>query len=343
MTFFEWLEIIYAYCTSAEPVANWRPIAISANIAIALAYFWIPTGMGIVFYRWRREIPFPWLWTGFAVFIIACGVSHVAHAFHALRQATPYTAVELAVLAATAAVSLVTAIGFTVILPRIMTLTAPSEIKKRLESEVERATADLEQALEAERLLLLEVHHRVKNNLQITASLVGLHLRQVPLEHRKPLEVLRARIHAMADIHNQLQEAGVSRLSAGRFMDELCRKSKVAFGREDVTHSLRGDDWSVSFEQATPFSLLMNEVVSQIFKQAFADGAGSRIEIRFSRNEGLNRTSVSDDGSRIVHDGAEVEVEAKLIRSLAEQLGARVSWTELPDGGNEFAIEFEAG
>jgi two-component sensor histidine kinase len=342
MTFFEWLEIIYAYCTSAEPVANWRPIAISTNIAIALAYFWIPTDMGIVFYRWRREIPFPWLWTGFAVFIIACGISHVAHAFHALRQVTPYTGIELSILMFTAVVSLVTAVGFTFILPRIMSLTAPSEIKKRLEAEVEKATADLEQALETERLLLLEVHHRVKNNLQITASLVGLHLRQVPLEHREPLEVLRTRIYAMADIHNQLQEAGVRRLSAGQFLDELCRKSKIAFGREDIAHTLRGDDWSVSFEQATPFSLLMNEVVSQIFKQAFADGAGSRIEIRFSQNEGLNRTSVSDDGSPIVYDELGQDIEAKLIRSLAEQLGARVSWTELPEGGNAFAIEFAA-
>jgi two-component sensor histidine kinase len=342
MTFFEWLEIIYAYCTSAEPVANWRPIAISTNIAIALAYFWIPTDMGIVFYRWRREIPFPWLWTGFAVFIIACGISHVAHAFHALRQTTPYSVIELSILVVTAVVSLVTAVGFTFILPRIMTLTAPSEIKKRLEAEVEKATADLEQALETERLLLLEVHHRVKNNLQITASLVGLHLRQVPPEQREPLEVLRTRIYAMADIHNQLQEAGVRRLSAGHFLDELCRKSKIAFGREDISHTLRGDDWRVSFEQATPFSLLMNEVVSQIFKQAFADGAGSRIEIRFSQNEGLNRTSVSDDGSRIVYDGAAVKIEARLIRSLAEQLDARISWSELPEGGNEFAIEFAA-
>ncbi|WP_420409713.1 sensor histidine kinase [Hoeflea sp.] len=342
MTFFEWLEIIYAYCTSAEPVANWRPIAISTNVAIALAYFWIPTDMAIVFYRWRREIPFPWLWAGFAVFIISCGVSHLAHAFHALRQATPYTGIELSILMFTAAVSLVTAVGFTFILPRIMTLTAPSEIKKRLEAEVEKATADLEQALETERLLLLEVHHRVKNNLQITASLVGLHLRQLPSEHREPLEVLRSRIYAMADIHNQLQEAGVRSLSAGQFMDELCRKSKIAFGRDDIIHTMLGDDWSVSFEQATPFSLLMNEVVSKIFKHAFADGAGSRIEIRFSHNEGLNRTSVSDDGLRIAYDENGVEIDAKLILSLAEQLGARVSWTEVPGGGNTFAIEFEA-
>ncbi len=66
-----------------------------------------------------------------------------------------------------------------------MTLTAPSEVKKRLEAEIESATRDLAQALETEHLLLMEVHHRVKNNLQVTSSLVGLHLRQLPPEHRE--------------------------------------------------------------------------------------------------------------------------------------------------------------
>jgi len=212
MTWFEWLEIVYAYCTTAQPVENWRPIAVSTNIVIAVAYFWIPTDMAIVFLRWRREIPFPWLWAGFALFIIACGLSHVAHAFHSLRQATPYTAIELAILVVTATVSFATAVGFTIILPKIMTLTAPSEVKKRLEAEIDKATGDLARALEAERLLLLEVHHRVKNNLQVTSSLVGLHLRQLPPEHREPLQALRARIGAMADIHNQLREAGVRSL-----------------------------------------------------------------------------------------------------------------------------------
>tara|TARA_R110002020_G_scaffold132437_1_gene295756 strand:- start:7530 stop:8270 length:741 start_codon:yes stop_codon:yes gene_type:complete len=239
MTWFEWLEIIYAYCTGAEPVQNWRPIAVITNLVVAIAYFWLPTVMAIVFRKWRREIPFPWLWTGFALFIIACGVSHVSHAFHAVRQVTPYSAVELAIMGVTAVVSLATAIGFTFVLPRIMSLTAPSEIKKRLE-EVGKATIDLQQSLKTERLLLAEVHHRVKNNLQVTASLVGLHVRELPPESRDALEGLRTRIRAMADIRNQLQETGVRSLSAARFMDELCQKMSLAFGREDIAHVIPG-------------------------------------------------------------------------------------------------------
>ncbi|WP_375590290.1 sensor histidine kinase [Hoeflea alexandrii] len=338
MTWFEWLEIVYAYCTTAQPVENWRPIAVSTNILVAVAYFWIPTDMAIVFRRWRTEIPFPWLWTGFALFIIACGLSHVAHAFHALRQATPYTAIELAIMAVTAGVSLATALGFTIILPKIMTLTAPSEVKKRLEAEIDKATGDLARALETERLLLQEVHHRVKNNLQVTSSLVGLHLRQLPAEYREPLESLRARIGAMANIHNQLREAGVRSLSAEHFIDELCQKLKVANAREDIIHEIFGGDLNLSFEQATPFSLVMNEVLAIIFRHHFAQGNGSRIVITFDSSSDAQTISIVDDGRAWDQNEGHSDISNKLINSLSAQLNADISWSHPIDGGNAFEL-----
>tara|TARA_R110002020_G_scaffold47500_4_gene135067 strand:+ start:5149 stop:6204 length:1056 start_codon:yes stop_codon:yes gene_type:complete len=336
MTWFEWLEIIYAYCTTAEPVQNWRPIAASANVVIAVAYFWIPMDMAIVFRRWRSEIPFPWLWAGFAVFIIACGTSHVAHAFHALRQSTPYTLIELVILLVTAGVSLITAVGFTLILPRIMTLTAPSEVKKRLEAEVDRATADLARALETERLLLLEVHHRVKNNLQVTSSLVGIHLRQLPPEHQEPFKALRERIIAMAAIHNQLQDTGVRSLSAAEFMDQLCRKLKVAYAREDISHRISGGDLGVSFEQATPFSLVMNEVLTIIFKNHFSPENGSNIVITFGGSGDTHMITIADDGEAGLQTEQASSVSTMLITSLAAQLKADIKWTHTEGVGNTF-------
>tara|TARA_R110002020_G_scaffold475558_1_gene710935 strand:+ start:55225 stop:56277 length:1053 start_codon:yes stop_codon:yes gene_type:complete len=335
MSWFEWLEIIYAYCTNAEPVQNWRPLAVSSNVVIAVAYFWIPTDMAIVSRRWRREIPFPWLWTGFAVFIIACGLSHVAHAFHALRQSTPYTAIELAILIVTAGVSLMTAVGFTIILPKIMRFTAPSEVKKKLEAEIDRSTSDLARALETARLLLLEVHHRVKNNLQVTSSLVGLHLRQLPPEHRKPFKALQERIIAMAAIHNQLRDTGVRSLSAAEFMDELCKKLKVAFAREDIVHRISGD-LSVSFEQATPFSLVMNEVLTIIFKHHFSQENGSQVVITFGRSSDSHNISIVDDGKAQIRMDQNSRESTMLVTSLAAQLNADISWSPEAGVGNTF-------
>ncbi len=50
----------------------WREIAFGANLATALAYFWIPAVMAVVFLRWREELPYRWLWVGFVLFISAC-------------------------------------------------------------------------------------------------------------------------------------------------------------------------------------------------------------------------------------------------------------------------------
>lgn len=125
---FEWLQLLYAICTSGEPSARWREIAFAANLATALAYFWIPAVMAVVFLRWKEELPYRWLWIGLVVFITACGLSHVMHALHVLRATTPHSRAELAILVGTAAVSLATAAGFTVLMPRILALASPAEV-----------------------------------------------------------------------------------------------------------------------------------------------------------------------------------------------------------------------
>ena len=338
MTFLDWLQYIYSICSSETTIENWRPIAIGSNLAISLAYFWIPLDMAIVFRRWQREIPFPWLWTGFVAFIIACGATHIVHAIHVVRGDFPYSAPEIVVMVMTALISLGTATGFTIILPRVMKFTAPSEMQRRLQEAVDAATADLEKALAQERLLLREVHHRVKNNLQVTASMVNLHIRRSKQTDTSELAALRDRITAMADVHSQLQEAGVGSFSVRSFATELCRKLGVSYGRPDVTCHVTGADLDVPFERATPLALVMNEVVSNVFKHAFADGRGSRIAIEFQEDGGTETIRVSDDGAGMPEDGSQGGIGLTLIESLAVQLGGEVDWQRGRDGGTTFTM-----
>lgn len=338
MTFFEWLQFVYDICSGQTTIENWRPIAIGSNLAIAIAYFWIPLDMAIVFRRWQREIPFPWLWTGFVAFILACGATHVVHAFHVVRSDLAYSTPEIVVMVMTALISLGTAAGFTIILPRVMKLTAPSEMQRRLQEAVDAATADLEKALAQERLLLREVHHRVKNNLQVTASMVNLHIRRSRQSDTTDLAALRDRITAMADVHSQLQEAGVGAFSVRSFAAELCRKLAVSFGRPDVACRITGADLDIPFERATPLALVMNEVVSNVFKHAFADGGGSRITIELEEADGTETIRVVDDGSGMPDGDRQGGIGLTLIESLAVQLGGSVEWQRGPDGGTVFSM-----
>jgi signal transduction histidine kinase len=266
LSFLEWLQWVWALCTSAEPFPAWREIGIVSNLAIAVAYYWIPVVMVIVFRRWKREIPFPLIWTGFVAFILACGTSHVVHAFHGLRPMAPYSNSELLVLGSTALVSLATAGAFTMLLPQIMRFTSPTTAAARLQVEVDKATAELRRALELEKLLVREVHHRVKNNLQATASLINLHIRRSKQADVSELGALRDRITAMSQAHEQLQEVSSTPFSTKTLIANLCELHRTAYHREGARCRVVGDDLTVPFEAATSLSLILNEAVSNALK-----------------------------------------------------------------------------
>ncbi len=132
-------------------------------------------------------------------------------------------------------------------------------------------------------------------------------------------------------------------LSAAQFMDELCRKSKMAFAREDIVHQVFGPDLNVTFERATPFSLMMNEVLTVIFKRHFAQGRGSKIIITFSYEAGRHKVLIDDDGSAHSVGEEDSDVSTKLIKSLAVQLNADVSWSHVAGAQNEFTATFAIG
>lgn len=335
----EWLQFVYAVCTSTEAPLRWREIAIVANSAIAVAYFWIPLVMAIVFRRWKREIPFPWLWGGFVVFIAACGTSHIVHAFHAVTEQTPYNALKLSVLVFTALVSIATALGFTFILPRALTLASPAAARQRLETAIRAATADLERALQHEKLLLKEVHHRVKNNLQVTASLVNLHIRRSRLADTSELAALRDRITAMAGVHDQLQDAGDRPFSVSRFAGTLCDKLRLTHGREMISCEVQGADFDVPLDHAASLALIVNEILSNAFKHAFDDGQVGKLCVVLSETDTEKRLEIADDGRGLSPGEAEGGIGTVLIKSLAVQLGATFEWKPKPGGGTSFVLK----
>ena len=336
----EWLQLVYAICTSGEAPARWREIGFGANLATALAYFWIPAVMAVVFARWREELPYRWLWGGFVVFISACGLSHVMHAFHILGAQTPHSWPELAILIVTAVVSLITAAGFTYLLPRILTLASPSMVRRKMETAVEAATADLQAALEHQRLLLLEVHHRVKNNLQVVASLVSLHMRRTPGEPSASLKDLRDRIGAIAAVHGQLEEVGAGTLHALPFAKALAASLESSMGRSVGIVGVHGHDFTVPLDHAASFALIVHEVVANALEHAFPAGRSGRIDMVLETEGSKRSLTVSDEGV-----GMDVSTEdgigRTLVKALAVQLTADVHWAERPGGGTRFTMVFE--
>jgi len=336
---FEWLQFLYAICTSDAAPLHWREITILANIAIAVAYFWIPVVMAMVFARWRHELPFRWLWAGFAVFIVACGLSHLVHASHAVTARTPHNWFALSIMGLTAVVSLVTAAAFTFMLPKILQHASPAETKRRLEEAVAVATADLQRALRHERVLLREVHHRVKNNLQVTASLVSLHMRRASPGSAGELRSLRDRIEAMATVHAQLQDVGSSALQARPFIELLIQSLTHSFGRDGVVFHVEGSDFDVPLDHATSFALILHEVLANALRHGFPDNRAGRIDILLEAHDNDRAVIVTDNGTGLASDRRR-GIGETLIKTLAVQLGAEIAWTSDAGAGTVFALRF---
>lgn len=334
----EWLQFVYSICTSDTPPAYWREIAVISNAAVAAAYFWIPVVMAVVFSRWSEELPYPWLWGGFVTFITACGASHVMHAFHALSDQSPHTTGELAVLVLTAVVSLVTAAGFTYLLPRILRQTSPAETRRRLEAAVDFATDELRHAFERQRILLLEVHHRVKNNLQVTSSLVNLHMRRSNGEGAEHLRSLRDRILAMASVHSQLQHVDAASIQAKPFLESLGRSVIQAAGTSNLEIDIEGEDFEVPLDHAVSFALIMHEALTNSVNHG-APSRAAPILVETSANTNECAIEVIDPGHRRGESDRD-GIGKLLMNALAVQLGGTSAWFTLPDGRTVFRLAF---
>jgi hypothetical protein len=120
---------IYQLCTSYRGLV-WLMLA--ADLLIALAYIAIPVTMAVVLSHRRDDIPYPWLWTLFVAFIIACGMPHLVHAW-SLFTGIEYLAAHVVIGLVTAMASVGTAIAFAFVLPQIKNLPSPRQQRAILE------------------------------------------------------------------------------------------------------------------------------------------------------------------------------------------------------------------
>ncbi|MGB7076234.1 MAG: histidine kinase dimerization/phosphoacceptor domain -containing protein [Xanthobacteraceae bacterium] len=145
-------------------------LLIGTDSVIACAYFAIPLTMAIVLSRRKEDIPYPWLWGLFVVFIVACGLTHLVHVWSA-TSGIEYLPAQVTVNFLCAIASVGTAIAFAFVLRQIKDLPSP----KRQRQELERLVA---QRTEEKDRLIQEINHRIGNQLQILSSLLSIEARR---------------------------------------------------------------------------------------------------------------------------------------------------------------------
>ncbi|MGG5887185.1 sensor histidine kinase [Falsiroseomonas sp. HC035] len=212
----------------------------------------------------------------------------------------------------------------------------PDEIRELSESFAAGATAlaqrerDLEAAMERAEILAAEVHHRVKNNLQIVSSLLALQAQRVTdVQARAEFEAARDRIGALATLHRHMYaHHDPEAIDLGAFIEELGVQLFAAIGDKPgrrIALDVAAPELRISSDQAVPLALIITEAVSAALKQGFPQGQGGRISIRVEAGDRRARLAIEDDG---VTPRPDDQLRNLLLRGLARQLGAELQREE---------------
>ena len=218
-------------------------------------------------------------------------------------------------------------------------------------TERKRAQQRLEKALEEKTVLLNELHHRVKNNLQMISSLLNLQADSCgDARAREILNESQNRVKAMGLTHQLLYEhKDFSRVDFGEYLRRLAQLLLSAYrgrsGRVALNLALPEQACYVGLERAIPCGLAVNELVTNAFKHAFPGDRRGAITIALASAEDDNVIlTVSDDGVGLP-DGFDIEsvksLGLRLVPLLVEQLQGSLTVAGSP--GSSFSLRFAAG
>ncbi len=226
-----------------------------------------------------------------------------------------------------------------------------AETNQALQQEIgerRRAEEQVRTSLTEKEALLKEIHHRVKNNLQIISSLLSL---QAANLHEPQILAIFAesehRVRSMALIHEKLYRShDLARINFRDYAEDLLtylhRSYSDAWGR--IQLRVEAEDVMLTVESAVPCGLILNELVNNCFKHAFPGGRAGTIVVGIHTNgDGRVHLSVADDGVGLpagLNLAETTSLGMQLVHSLTEQLGGELS---VANGqGASFAVAFAA-
>jgi PAS domain S-box-containing protein len=218
-----------------------------------------------------------------------------------------------------------------------------------LERRVTERTAQLSATLREREVLLQEIHHRVKNNLQVISSLINMQVRQLAdTSSRDALEECQTRVQAIALIHEKLyQSKDYSRVPFSEYAKSLASNIFDTTGTSPSAVSLKlaMDDMSLGVDKAIPCGLILNELITNALKHAFPPPAHGSVCVELHPDGDRHiAISVSDDGVGMpekfdLKDSSSLGLS--LVYTLVEQLEGKI---EIVRGaGTTFRITFPMG
>ena len=189
----------------------------------------------------------------------------------------------------------------------------------------------ISKSLDEKELLLKEIHHRVKNNLQVISSLLGIQSRGIKDQLAKDaIKESRSRVHSMSLIHQDLyKQDNLSGIQIQAYLNKLCHDLfntyDISQGRISLVTDI--DDIKLDVDSVIPIGLIVNELITNSLKYAFPDDQTGEIKVALNLKEKILNLVVSDNGVGLVEEDLKVKTDSfghKLIRAFKQKLNADV-------------------
>ncbi|MBI9059944.1 MAG: hypothetical protein JEZ01_19420 [Labilibaculum sp.] len=217
--------------------------------------------------------------------------------------------------------------------------------RKKQAKELDEKNTIINKSLSEKELLLKEIHHRVKNNLQIVSSL--LDLQSNTIDDEATLVAIndgQTRMKAMALIHQNLyQNKHIESISFKDYMEQLVvQVSDSNQLEQEFEHSIEMEDVNFDIDTAVPLGLIVNELLTNAFKYAFTKQDIGQLSIKLEHNADYYELSIRDNGSGLPEDynfNKSKSLGLKLVRRLSKQLYGKAEYTY--DNGSVFTIYFK--
>ncbi|MFP4364082.1 MAG: PocR ligand-binding domain-containing protein, partial [Spirochaetia bacterium] len=188
----------------------------------------------------------------------------------------------------------------------------------------------LKQMINEKDLLLYEVHHRVKNNLQIIISLLSLEMKAKKENECSPIlsNTLR-RIRVMSIVHDRMYRTDtIEYIDIGDFISILIRDLYPFAGKVRIVHQLERGAHFTSIESAIPLGLLVNEIITNSLEHAFPNNAKGEIQVLLERLDDSVFLRIGDNGAGLPENFAEIQKHSlgmKMIEGLVRQIDGTLS------------------
>ena len=212
-------------------------------------------------------------------------------------------------------------------------------------SEKKLISLNISESLKEKEILLKEIHHRVKNNLQVISSILNLQSSFVTDENT--LEILqesRNRIRSMAIIHENLYRTeDFSSINFSSYLENLLANLVASYRiNEEVLLETNMEEVDLILDQAIPCGLLMNELITNSLKYAWKQGEKGTITINLKQEKTTIHLNVFDDGVGLPFNFYEKKTETlglQLVETLIEQLDGQLDVQN--ENGTKYFIKFE--